>query len=173
MAKQLLDDSQVRAAFEQVGREAVSEGVRCDVLPNAGDPGGAYDHLLHGSRGEVPVSPGAGKQPPIGLVRILVEAKRFHGPVGQQRVAILGSLPTPDPQKASLDIDIFRSEAHEFADPESRRVEEQQERAMLEVPRDRQQPCDFRLGEDGGEPGLLLRAGLCGSRSSLAADQAT
>lgn len=37
VAEELLDDTEVRAALEQVGREAVPEGVGRDVLL---DPGG-------------------------------------------------------------------------------------------------------------------------------------
>src|ERR1700722_19980164 len=39
MPEHFLDDAQVRAVFEQMGREAVAQRVRCDRLGDAGGAG--------------------------------------------------------------------------------------------------------------------------------------
>jgi len=56
VAEELLDDTEVRAALEQVGREAVPEGVGRDVLFDPGSLRGLLYDTLNGTGGKM--SPG-------------------------------------------------------------------------------------------------------------------
>ena len=61
VAEELLDYTEVRAGLEQVGREAVPEGVDRDVLFDAGGLGGVLRDALNKPRGQVAVGTVTGK----------------------------------------------------------------------------------------------------------------
>ena len=79
VAEQLLDDPQVRAALEEVGRERVAQGVRRDAL---GEPGLAAQPVE-------PVAQAADARaaPPCGSGRPGSAARRRGGPAGAGRAA--------------------------------------------------------------------------------------
>ena len=52
VAKQFLDDTQVRAVFEEVRGETVAKHVRGDIAGDAGQSDPTFDAQPHGNRGE-------------------------------------------------------------------------------------------------------------------------
>ena len=52
MAEERLDRAEVGTVHEEVGRERMAEGMRSDVLSNAGEAGVFFNHALDRTRGE-------------------------------------------------------------------------------------------------------------------------
>src|SRR5690606_17075652 len=143
------DYTEVGAAFEEVRREAVPQGVTAHVLFDARGLGDVLDDPLDGAGREVTVGVRAGKQPGGGGIRVAVEADGLNGSAGQEGVAILAALPAPDADEPALDVEVGHAEAHDLPRAQAGGVEEHEEGAVLGISGAGEDARDLVRAQDG------------------------
>ena len=117
MAQQDLDGPQVGAGLEQVGREAVAQGVDGDVLVQAGGLAGTVADLAVRSpvvMGRSGV--GAGEEEVTGPDGLPVGAEDLQQPRREHDVAILLALALADADDHALAVDVGDAQAGDLGD---------------------------------------------------------
>jgi len=161
MTQQELNGAQVRARFQEVCRVRVPECVRRDPFVDAGlSSGEAHrlpDHLRRDRRIGTPAVTRPRKE--IGL--------RSHPPVvlperGEERgtqgnLAIAAALALLDAQHHALTIDVTDSELAGFGATQAGAIERQEQRAVIEILRTRDETLDLVGAEDDRQAEPLLR----------------
>ena len=143
---------QVGAGLEQVGGEAVPQGVDGDVLLQARGPMGPATRLAHGGGGERAVAGGVGEEPGLRSCRLPVGPEDLQEHGREHHVAILAALALTDAEDHALTIDVADAERGDLGDAEAGGVGGHERGAMLERADGGEEPGEFVGAEDDGEP---------------------
>ena len=171
VTEQQLDRAQVRAGLEQMGGEAVPQGMQGHVLADPGRLPRPLAGMLDRADADVPAGLLAGKQP---LAR-----RPFDLPVGAQQVeqpgrehdqALLAALALGHAQDHALAVDVAGAQGHDLEDAQPGGIGGDQHGAHLEVRDGVQKTADLLGAEHGRQPPCLLLVrylGTAQSRSSV------
>ena len=133
MAKQQLDGAQIGAGLEQMDGKGVAQGVRRDRLGDVGlEPHGSAG-VLHGGGGDRLTGQIAGEQPllrPNGAVVVSEDVQQLGR---EHHVAVLPPLALLDADGHALAVDRGRRQADRLGNPQTRRVADGQDHAVLEA----------------------------------------
>src|ERR1035438_2528185 len=168
MAEQDLNRAQVRAGFEKVCGEAMSQSVRMDVpVIEAGSfgsnlAGSPQDLGGHRLAGCVPTV--AGKEPLLRLApeSAPVSAQRIEQLWAEHYIAVLASLALPDVNHHPLAVDVADLQVGRFCAACAGGIERHQKDAMKGGVRGVDQARDLLLAEYLGKMTNLLRVGRLG-----------
>ena len=162
MAEQDLDHPDVDLLFQQVGGEAVAQGVHRNPLVDPGRPGGGVDGTIElpGAQGLDWVQPGEqpatvehlalrpGNPPPE--PQAFEEDRREHG------VAVFASFALFDAQGHAFAVDVADFERRHFTGPQAGAIGEREGSLVLEIAASGDQSPDFLSAENTGS--------FCGTR---------
>jgi hypothetical protein len=137
MTQQNLDRAQIGASLQEVGRIAVPQRVRRDVLGDAGLLGGlptGFPGCLGGD-GDVrpPVPHGAGKQIRLGLHPAPINAKRLQEFLAQRHIAITIAFAVADVDHHAFAVDIGDLQAAQFRATHASGVQRHEHSAVEQV----------------------------------------
>lgn len=142
-----------------VGREAVAEGVRGDLLGEAGQAGGTSAELPHGAGRQGAGRMGGGEEPGRGTHGAPVAAEVPQQRRRERDVAVLTTFGLPDVEHHPGAVHVPDLKRQRFGDAEAGGVERHQDRAMLEVADDTEEGRDLLPAEHDGELLGLLGEG--------------
>jgi hypothetical protein len=170
VAEEFLDVADVGAAFEEVGSEAVAEGMGAGASRDAGTGTSEFDDFLGGPDGERAVGAGAREEPGGGAILAYVVAESGECAFGEESVAVLSTFARADMDELAVGIDVVDAQADDFSDAEAGGIEEHEESAVLEVVGCVDDATGILATEDGGETTVALGSGDGGERVGDAKD---
>jgi hypothetical protein len=114
-----LNGADVGASFEEVGGEAMAEGMGGDVLVEAGGLGGAGADVADGLLDEGTAGDVAGEEPFFGLSGFPILAEDGQEPGREHDVAVLATLALADADDHTFAVDVVDAEGGDLGDAES------------------------------------------------------
>jgi hypothetical protein len=159
VAEELLNVTEVCAGLEEVGGEAVAEGVDGELLGDSGAEAGALEDFLEGAGGKVAAGSATGEEPAFGSFEVHAGADDRGGSIGEDGIAVLAALAGADAEEASVVVEVAGAEADDFADAEAGGVDEHEGGPVLDVADGGEDAADFVAAEDGGEAAVLAGLG--------------
>jgi hypothetical protein len=141
----------VGAGFEEVGGEAVAEGVGGDVLVEAGGPGGAGAEAADGGIGEGPDGDVAGEEPIGRAFGLPVEAEQVEEAWGEHDVAVLAALALAGADDHAFAVDDIDAEGGDLGDAEAVGIGGHEHGAVLDRSDGGEDARDLVLAEDDEE----------------------
>ena len=111
VSEQDLDDANVDAALQEMGREAVAQDVHAHALVDAGRDAGRTAGGVQDCRLDRPVLVAAREQEPFGMCATPIAAQDTEQLLGQHDVALLAALAAFDSDDHAVAVDIGRLQA--------------------------------------------------------------
>ncbi len=154
MAEQALDGVQVDAGFEQVGGEAVAQGVDAGGVGKTGGIAGGPVHALGGTVAHGAVAGLVGEQPGARTAGLPVQAQGVQKPGREQRITILPAfaLAYLEAHAVGGGFDVADLEGADFRDTQAGGVGGHQDGAGAQGGAGTEQALDFVAGEDDRQP---------------------
>ena len=161
MPEQDLDGADVGAGLEQVGGEAVPQGVDGDVLAQPGGAGGLDADPVHRAGGDGAARDVAGEEPVGRAGGLPVVAEQGQQPRREHHVAVPAALALADAEDHALAVDVLDAQGDDLGDPQAGGVGGHEDGAVLEADDGGEEAGHLLEAEDDGEPLGLLGAGGC------------
>ena len=122
MAEQGLHRADIDAGLEQMGGEAVAQGVCGRQLRDPSGRNGVFDGALDGPRMHVVLWPLAGEEPVLGMKQQPPGAQQRQQRDGQGHEAVLLAFAAADVNHHALAVDVADLQRAGLGDPQPRRV---------------------------------------------------
>src|ERR1700756_2880078 len=165
VSKQRLNDANVRAALEQVGREAVAKRMQRDRLAQPRGFCGLLEQSAELTRGQWLILTATWKQPALiwrnagvirGRPRLPPLPQQLQDRRRQHHVPVLAALRLHNADDLLLTVDVARSQPHHLAGPQPATIGQGQHRSHLQAHRHGQYALDLLRAQHRRQPlGLL------------------
>lgn len=159
MAEQHLDRADIGSGFEQVGSNAVAQGMDAYGLAKLRRFAGMPTHHVEGGRGERPGPVSPGKQPVFRPNFLLIGAQHEEQLCRQHDVSVAVSFALFDPNQHAVAVDIGDSQAYNFRDSQTGGIGGHQRCPELQARHRREKSHDFFGTQDHGKLVVLARVG--------------
>ena len=159
VAEEFLYVTDVGTGLEEVGSEAVAEGVGTRRSGDAGAGSGEFDDFLSGTNGERSIWACAGEEPGGGSVFTDVLAEGEESAFGQECVAVLTTLAGADVNELAVGVDIVDTESDDFTDAQAGGIEENEQCVVFDVVGSMDDATGVVAPENGGESAVAARPG--------------
>ena len=158
MSEQHLNGPNIGASFEQVGREAMAQGVNGDVLVQTSGVSCLHTDPVHRPDGDRLPRNLSGKEPVSRPGDLPVFAEQGQQSWREHHIAILAPLALTNAKNHSLAVDVLDAQGNDLRDPQACGIGGHEDGAVLDTDDGRKEPGHFLETEHDGEPFGLFGA---------------